>query len=188
MSRTCNRCQGQGDIIEDPCKTCRGTGRVQRNRKVKLRVPPGVEDGTTLRITAAGEAGERGAPPGDLYVVIVVKKDKRFEREGADLITDIKISFPVAALGGQVEAPSLTGPFKLKIPAGTQPGVHFRVEEKGLPQLKSRARGDLFVRVQVEVPKKLSKEEKRLIRELAQKIGENQIAKDGSVLRKVFGG
>jgi molecular chaperone DnaJ len=187
MAQTCQRCRGYGEIIENPCPHCTGTGRVRRDRKVKVRIPPGVEDGTTLRIGAAGEAGERGAPPGDLYVVVHVQGDKRFERDGANLVTDMAISFPLAALGGEVDVPAIEGSVRLKIPAGTQPGVHFRVSGHGLPQLKSRARGDLFVRIQVNVPKKLPKEQKQLIIDLAEKMGEKNHSKDEGVFRRVFG-
>lgn len=187
MAQTCGKCRGYGEIIEKPCPNCHGEGRVQKNTKVKLRIPPGVENGTTLRVAGSGEAGERGAPAGDLYVVIRVPEHKKFERDGANLFIDQTISFPVAALGGEIEVPTLEGNVHLKIPAGTQPGVHFRVAERGLPHLKSRDRGDLFVRVQVEIPKKLSKDERRLILELAEKQGETRHSKDESILKKVFG-
>jgi molecular chaperone DnaJ len=187
MAQTCGRCHGEGSIVETPCQNCRGAGRIQRPSKVKVRIPAGVENGTTLRISGQGEAGVRGGPHGDLYVVISVKEDKRFEREGANLFTDAAISFPMAALGGEIDVPSLEGPVRLKIPAGTQPGVHFRVTHQGLPQLRSRGRGDLFVRVQVIVPKKLSKEEKKIIQNLAAKMGENISDKDDGVFKRVFG-
>lgn len=187
MSQTCGNCRGRGEIIDKPCATCHGEGRVRQNRKVKVRIPPGVEDGTTLRISGAGEAGARGAPPGDLYVVIHIKEDKRFERDGANLLTDCTISFPVAALGGEVDVPGLDGNVRLKIPAGCQPGTHFRVADHGLPHLKSRGRGDLYVRVHVEIPKKLNKEERKLILDLADKFGETRHSKDDNVFRKVFG-
>jgi len=187
MAQTCPRCRGYGEIIENPCQTCSGTGRVHRNRKVKVRIPPGVEDGTTLRITGSGEAGERGAQAGDLYVVVRVIGDKRFEREGANIYTDATISFPLAALGGEIDVASLEGNVKLKIPAGTQPGVHFRVSDHGLPSLRSRSRGDLFVRIHVAVPKKLDKDERKLIQDLAVKLGETNLSKDEGVFRRVFG-
>ena len=188
MAQTCPRCRGYGEIVESPCMTCGGTGRVHRARKVKVRIPPGVENGTTLRISGAGEAGERGAPAGDLYVVIRVREDKRFERDGANLLTDFSISFPLAALGGEIDVPTLEGPVRLKIPAGTQPGSHFRVTGHGLPHLKSRGRGDLYVRAQVIVPKKLSKEEKKIVQDLAAKLGENTSSKEEGVFKRVFGG
>lgn len=187
MAQTCGRCRGYGEIIENPCSTCRGTGRVQRSKKIKVRIPPGVEEGTTLRISAAGEAGERGAPAGDLYVVVHVLRDQRFERDGANLLTDATISFPMAALGGEIDVPSLEGSVKLKIPAGTQPGIHFRVSGHGLPSLKSRAHGDLYVRVQVDVPKKLSKEDKKILQQLGEKWGDKKIVSDDGVFKKVFG-
>ncbi len=188
MAQTCPRCRGAGEIIEQPCAACRGTGRVHRNRKVKVRIPPGVENGTTLRISGAGEAGERGAAAGDLYVVIRVRDDKRFERDGADLYVDVPVSFPLAALGGEMEVQSLDGAVRLKVPPGTQPATLFRVAGHGLPHLKSRGRGDLYVRAQVSVPKKLTREEKKLIQEMAAKMGETRIAKDEGVFKRVFGG
>jgi molecular chaperone DnaJ len=188
MAQTCGRCRGFGEIIEKPCPACHGDGRVQRSTKVKMRIPPGVENGTTLRVTGAGEAGERGAPSGDLYVVVRVQENKLFERDGANLFINQTISFPVASLGGEIEVPTLDGNVHLKIPAGTQPGVHFRVADHGLPHLKSRDRGHLYVRIQVEVPKKMSKEERKLMLDLADRIGETRHNKDESVLRKVFGG
>ena len=187
MAQTCGRCRGQGEIIENPCGTCHGTGRIQRTQKIKVRIPPGVEDGTTLRIAGSGEAGERGGPPGDLYVVVHVTKDKNLERDGANLLADLTITFPLASLGGNVDVPSLDGNVRLKIPPGTQPGVHFRVSGHGLPHLKNRSRGDLYVRIQVSVPKKLTKEEKKLIQELGEKMGEKRISEDESVFKKVFG-
>lgn len=187
MTQTCNRCHGYGEIIENPCTTCRGTGRIEQNRTVKVRIPAGVDDGTTLRVGSAGEAGERGSPAGDLYVVVRVAKDKRFERDGSNLLTDLTISFPLAALGGEVNVPSLEGPVRLKIPPGTQPGVHFRVSGHGLPHLRSHQKGDLYVRIQVNVPKKLSKEDKKALQDLAAKWGEENIDKDSNVFKRVFG-
>lgn len=187
MAQTCPRCRGYGEIIENPCQACGGQGRVHRNKKVKVRIPPGVESGTTLRITGGGEAGERNSPAGDLYVVVHVKEDKRFERDGSNLITDATISFPMAALGGEIDVESIDGVVRLKIPAGTQPGVHFRVSERGLPHLKSRGRGDLYVRVQVNIPKKLTKEEKKLIQDLAALKGETNLGKDEGMFKRVFG-
>lgn len=188
MAQTCPTCRGTGEVIEDPCTNCRGAGRIQREKRVRVRVPPGVEDGTTLRISGAGEAGERNAPPGDLYVVIRVKPEKGMERHGADLHVEESISFPMAALGGEIEVASLDGPVQVKVPAGTQPGSRFRVSSHGLPYLKARGRGDLYVHIAVDVPKKLKKEERRLIEELADKMGETRSSKDPSVFKKVFGG
>ena len=187
MAQTCPRCRGYGEIIENPCQNCSGTGRIRRNRVVKVRIPPGVENGTTLRVTGAGEAGERGGPAGDLYVVVRVAEDKRFERDGANLLTDASISFPMAALGGEIDVDSLDGKVKLKIPSGTQPGVHFRLAGHGLPHLRGKSKGDLFVRVQVEIPKKMSKEERLLVQQLAAKIGDTGVSKDEGVFKRVFG-
>jgi len=188
ISQTCGRCRGYGEVIDKPCPACHGQGRVHKNKRVKVRIPPGVETGTTLRVSSEGEAGVRGAPPGDLYVVIQVRPDERFEREGANLFTDFNISFPLAALGGEISVPTLENPVRLKIPAGTQPGILFRIAEHGLPHLKNRSRGDLFVRIKVEVPKKLSKEDRKIISDLAERLGEDRISKDDGVFKRVFGG
>lgn len=188
MTQTCPRCHGTGEMIEHPCGSCHGRGRVQKDKTVRVRIPPGVENGTTLRIGGGGEAGERQAPPGDLYVVVRVRSHKQFERSGANLFIEQSISFPMAALGGHVEVPGIDGNVKLVIPAGTQPGVQFRVDGRGLPHLKSRGRGDLYVQIQVEVPKKLKKEEKKLIQDLAAKMGDGHVSKDGGgVFKRVFG-
>ena len=161
----CKKCHGEGTIITKPCKECRGTGRIEQSRKIDIKVPAGVEDGMRLRISGEGEAGERGNPSGDLYVVVHVKKHNTFERDEDDVILKVPISFSLAALGGEIDVPTLDGDAKLKIPAGTQPGTVFRMRGKGLPDLHGYGKGDQNVVVDVEVPKKLNKKQKDLLKQ-----------------------
>jgi molecular chaperone DnaJ len=187
LAQTCPRCQGEGQTVESPCPECRGQGRVRKTETVTVRLPPGVEEGTVLRVSGGGEAGERGAESGDLYVVVHVRADERFEREGEDLTTVCKVSMPLIALGGDVDVPTLEKPVKIHIPAGTQPGALLRVRGAGMPRLRGSGRGDLLVRVSVDVPTKLSKEQRRLLWELGQSLGETGIKADDGFLKKAFG-
>jgi len=160
----CRKCNGEGRYIKKKCPACKGNGRVEQSKKIDLKIPAGAETGTNLRITNAGQAGSRGAEPGDLYVIVHVKKHKLFEREGDDLHINVPVSFVTAALGGKIEVPTLDGNASLKIPAGTQPGTVFRMKGKGIPYLHGSGRGDEFVAVDVAVPKKLSKTQKDLLK------------------------
>jgi len=187
MARPCPRCGGEGRILESPCASCRGQGRVRTAETIKVRIPAGVEDGTTLRVAGGGEAGERGAPQGDLYVVIQVEEDERFQRDGADLLTEKKISIPLAALGGETEVPTVEASVRLRVPAGTAPGALLRVRGEGMPRLGASGRGDLLVRVQVDVPSRLTKEQRQLFAQLAQSLGETGISADEGLLKRVFG-
>lgn len=165
--RTCEVCHGEGRVIEHPCRECRGTGRVERVRKILVKVPPGVEDGSRLRMAGEGEAGERGGPRGDLYVFIRVKPHPVFTREGNDIFCEVPLSFVQAALGDEIEVPTLDGKAKLRIPEGTQTGTVFRLKGKGLPYLRGHGRGDQHVRVKVVTPTHLSAEQKELLRKFA---------------------
>lgn len=187
FAQACPRCRGEGRMVENPCAPCHGQGRVSKVETVKVRIPAGVEDGTTLRVTGGGEAGERGASPGDLYVVIVVREDSRFQREGADLLVMKAISIPLAVLGGDVEVPTVEKTVTLRIPPGTAAGTLLRVRGEGMPHLRSNGRGDLMVRIRVDVPTKLTKEQKQLFTQLAQSMGEKGAVLDESLLKKVFG-
>jgi molecular chaperone DnaJ len=164
---TCGTCKGEGKVIDTPCRQCRGTGLVQRTRKISVKIPPGVDDGSRLRIPGEGEAGERGGPPGDLYVVVHIKPHEFFVREDEDILCEVPITFSQAALGAEIEVPTLDGKAKLKIPPGTQSGTIFRLKGKGMPSLKGYGRGDQHVRVIVRTPTNLSNREKELFRELA---------------------
>ncbi len=186
LAQTCPRCQGAGQAVETPCPDCRGHGRTRTSENVTVRVPAGVEDGTVLRVTGGGEAGERGSTPGDLYVVIHVRPDERFERDGDNLVTERHVSTPLAALGGDVEIPTLEKPIKIHVPAGTQSGALLRLRGSGMPALRGGERGDLFVRVIVDVPTKLTKDQKRLMAELGQSLGETGITDEG-FFKKAFG-
>jgi molecular chaperone DnaJ len=172
ISTTCSQCYGQGQIITDPCEDCQGSGRVKVQREVNLKVPPGVDTGSRLRLRGEGEPGVGGGPPGDLYVVIQVEAHKFFERHGDDVLCRVPISFPQAALGASIEVPTLGGEEALKIPAGTQSGSMFRIRGAGLPRLRGHGRGDEMVQLNVVTPQKLNKRQKELLKELAEISGE----------------
>lgn len=169
---TCDRCHGSGKIIEHPCPTCRGRGQVQKTHTVEVNIPAGVETGSRLRMQGFGETGERGGPSGDLYIVMRVKPDPRFRRQEDDLISEVSISSIQAALGTEVEVPTLDGPELVKIPEGTQHGDTIRLKGKGVKHLRGGGRGDQHVVVAVRTPTKLSGREKELLRELAELRGE----------------
>jgi molecular chaperone DnaJ len=165
ISRTCSRCNGEGKVITDPCPTCRGRRRVERERTLSVKIPAGVETGNTIRLTGEGELGTYGGPPGDLYVYMAVDEHPLFKRDGQDILCDVPISFTQAALGSEIEVPTLTGSTKLKIPAGTQPGHVIRLRGKGFPHLRGSGYGDQLCRVAVEVPSKLTSRQKELLQE-----------------------
>ncbi len=181
VSQTCPRCRGTGQVIERPCRKCGGEGRTEAPTRIKLKIPAGIEDGSRLRSVRNGEAGIRGGPHGDLYVVIHVKEHEVFEREGEHLFCEVPVSFTTAALGGEVKVPTLEGPAQLKIPAGTQGATAFKLRGKGMPVLNSSNRGDLIVRVLVEVPTRLNAEQRKKLEEFAELMGE-----DNSPLHKGF--
>jgi len=162
---TCNKCQGTGQMIKKPCNKCDGTGRAEKDKKIEIKIPAGVEHGMRLRVQGEGEAGERGAMSGDLYVQIRVKKHEDFERRGNDIYLEQKITFPQAAIGTKLEVPTLDGTATLKIPSGTQPGTIFSMKGHGIPDINGYGTGAQLVRVVVEVPKKLTKKQKELLEE-----------------------
>ena len=167
IAQTCPHCKGAGRILEKPCKTCHGDGKHQRSSKIKLKIPAGVEGGSRLRSQGNGEAGFRGGPAGDLYVVLFVKVHEIFKRDGDDLICDVPVSFVQAALGAELEVPTLEGRATIKIPAGTQPATTFRLKGKGVKNLHGYGHGDLHVRVQVEVPTHLNSLQKAKLQEFS---------------------
>ena len=170
---TCPQCRGTGETIADPCDACHGDGRVQRESRIKLRIPAGVDTGNRLRSTSNGDAGARGGAAGDLYVFIHVREHDIFEREGTDLACDAPLPFSVAALGGELKVPTLGGQSSIKIPPGTQGGTVFRIRGKGMPGLGGAGVGDLHVRVQVEVPTKLNSDQQEKLRAFAESIGQH---------------
>jgi len=164
VERTCPTCGGAGRTIKNPCKICRGSGRVQRERSLNVSVPAGVDDGTRIRLSGEGEAGQRGAPAGDLYVDIAVRPHPIFQRDGANILVRVPLRMTQAALGGHVEVPSIDGGrSKVTIPAGTQTGDQFRLRGKGFSVLRSAARGDMYVQVMVETPQNLSPKQRELL-------------------------
>jgi molecular chaperone DnaJ len=172
VSQTCPRCRGAGQVIEKPCSKCRGEGRVERSSRVKLKIPAGINEGSRLRSVGNGEAGIRGGPPGDLYVVIHIKEHKVFQREDDHLYCEVPIPFSVAALGGEIDVPTLEGKAHLKVPAGTQSGQMFKLRGKGIVNINSRGQGDLFARLIVEVPSRLNAEQRRKLEEFAALCGD----------------
>ena len=164
ISRTCEQCGGTGTIIRDPCKHCGGSGTERTKKMISLNIPAGVDTGSQLKITGEGEAGPRGGPSGNLYVVIEVEPHPIFDRHGDDLLCEVPITFTTAALGGSVQVPTLDGKVSLKIPAGTQSGKIFRLRGKGIPNLHGYGQGDLHVRIIVETPQKLTKEQRELLK------------------------
>jgi molecular chaperone DnaJ len=166
IERTCASCRGTGRIIRNPCKNCRGSGLVQKERVLNVDVPPGVEEGTRIRLSGEGAAGVNGGPPGDLYIFLSIAEHPIFQRDGHDLHCRVPVSFVTASLGGSIEVPTLDGGrAKVTVPEGTQPGRQFRLRAKGMPVLRSAQKGDLYVEVAVETPVKLSKRQKELLRE-----------------------
>src|SRR5476651_2061710 len=166
LERTCPGCQGRGQMIEDPCPSCAGSGRVTRDRALSVNIPSGVEDGTRIRLAGEGEAGLRGGPPGDLYIFLSIAAHAFFQRDGADLHCRAPISMTTAALGGEFEVPTIDGgKTRVKIPEGTQSGRRFRLQAKGMPVLRSKQMGDMYVQVVVETPQNLTKRQRELLAE-----------------------
>jgi molecular chaperone DnaJ len=175
LQSACPNCQGMGSTVETPCKTCRGSGRVEIERSVKVTFPAGIDDGQTLRVPSQGLAGTQGGPAGHLYVDVQIEPDPRFERDGANLLHALRVSYPDAALGSEVEVAGLDDEMiKVKVPSGAQPGDTVVVRGKGLPELNRNRRGDLVVVVQVAVPKKLSRKAKKLLEELQAELASSE--------------
>jgi len=169
VARTCGQCRGTGSIISSPCTTCRGTGRVQQTRKLTVKIPAGIASGQRLRLSGEGEAGAGGGPAGDLYVVVHVQEHPFFHRDGNDLFCEIPLNYTTLSLGGEITIPSLEGEQTLKIPEGTQTGATFRLRGKGMPDVVAgRGRGDLLVTVKVVTPRKLTKEQRKVLEQLAE--------------------
>jgi molecular chaperone DnaJ len=166
LERTCVACQGRGQVIDTPCPSCSGAGRVTRERTLSVNIPPGVEDGTRIRLGGEGEAGVRGGPAGDLYIFLSLSAHPFFQREGADLHCRVPISMVAATLGGEIEVPTIKGDdTRVKVPEGTQSGRRFRLQGKGMPVLRSKQSGDMYVQVVVETPQKLTKRQRELLNE-----------------------
>jgi len=167
VARTCPQCRGAGKTITSPCKTCRGAGRVSKEKKITVKIPAGIATGQQLRLQGEGEAGHAGGPSGSLYVVIHVQEHEYFRRDGVNLFCEIPVNFPTVALGGEIDVPTLNGTEKVKVPEGTQTGTTLRLRGKGMPDVNGHGKGDLFATVQVITPKKLSKDQRQVLEQLA---------------------
>ena len=166
IERTCPACQGRGEVIDDPCEDCNGLGRVARERTLSVNIPAGVEDGTRIRLAGEGEAGLRSGPPGDLYIFLSLKPDPFFQRDGSDVFCRVPISMVKAALGGHIDVPTLEETVtRVKIPPGTESGKQFRLKGKGMPVLRTKMMGDMYIQVDVETPKNLTKRQRELLEE-----------------------
>ncbi len=183
--RPCPTCQGEGNIVEEPCKNCHGQGIVKQTSSIHIKIPPGVETGSRLRVPGEGEMGPHNGPPGDLYVMITVKDHKLFQREGANLYYEKQISFVQAALGDNVEIPTLERPVDFKIPSGTQSGTTFRLKGQGMPHLRWSGKGNLYVKVKVVTPRKLNPKQKELLQEFADISGDEIKSDDKGFFDKV---
>ena len=171
-SRTCSTCEGEGEVVESPCTKCGGKGSTRKVKTIEVDIPAGIDDGQMIKLSGQGELGSKGGPRGDLYIVVNVKKHSLFTREGYDIYFDMPITFAQAALGDEIEVPTLDGKVKYSIPEGTQTGTVFRLREKGIPKLRGNNRGDQYVKVVVDTPKKLNDRQKELLREFAKECGE----------------
>lgn len=174
IQQTCPQCRGNGTVVNDPCGTCQGRGRVRDNKTISVKIPPGVDTGDRIRLTSEGEAGQKGGPAGDLYVHVIVKEHPIFTRDGVNLHCHVPISFSLAALGGEIEVPTLDGRVALKIPAETQTGKLFRLRGKGVRTVRSATVGDLLCQVVVETPVKLDKQQKELLQQFEDSMSENR--------------
>ncbi len=184
VERTCQTCQGRGQVISDPCTACHGAGRLTKERTLSVNIPAGVEDGTRIRLAGEGEAGLRGGPTGDLYIFLSIKPHEFFQRDGADLFCRVPISMTVAALGGEIEVPTIDGKkARVAVPEGTQAGKQFRLRSKGMPVLRSGQAGDMYIQVSVETPVNLSRRQKELLKEFEQEAKDNSPQSDGFFAR-----
>ena len=185
QTRTCDRCNGTGEVVETPCPDCNGSGKVRRHRSLSVNIPEGVDTGTKLRMSNEGEAGEKGAPNGDLYIIIKVKPHEIFERKNDDIYCEVPINFVQATLGDEIKVPTLEGKVKFKVPVGTQPGTSFRLKNKGISHINGYGRGDEYIKIKVVIPKKLNTEQKELLIKFANVSGEEINPEHKGFLKKV---
>jgi molecular chaperone DnaJ len=185
VRRTCSQCNGRGQIIRRPCKECKGDGYLRKERKLKVTIPAGVDTGTRLRLTGEGQPGVNGGPPGDLYVLLKVQEHPIFDREEYDLHCTVPVNVAQAALGTEVDILTFDGLQTVKVPEGTQKGSHIKLKGLGVPSLQGRGRGDLYVNVDVKIPTKLSREQRKLFEQLRETLPEENEPQEKSLLDKV---
>ena len=183
--RTCSTCNGEGEINESPCNKCHGKGSVRKTKTIEVDIPAGIDDGQMIKLSGQGEVGEKGGPRGDLYIVVNVQKHEIFTREGYDVYIEMPIRFTQAALGDKLEVPTLDGKVSYNLPEGTQTGTVFRLREKGIPKLRSNSRGDQYVKVIIDTPKKLNDEQKELLRKFDESCGNKVHEKQRSWKSKI---
>lgn len=179
MASTCPTCHGNGTVVKNPCKPCKGKGRLTEHRKIRLNIPAGVDTGTRLRVATEGEGGYMGGPPGDLFVEIRVKQHPKFEREGEHLFSALNVPYVQMLLGAEIEVPTVTGKATVEIPRGLKPNENVKLAGEGLPSLRGNRRGDIYFQVQVEMPEKLDKDEEKALREIAKAKGLKVSAEGG---------
>lgn len=184
-SRICSTCEGEGEVIESPCPKCSGRGSTRKVKTIEVDIPAGIDDGQMIKLSGQGEIGSKGGPRGDLYLVINVERHPLFTREGNDIHFEMPITFVQAALGDEIEVPTLDGKVKYKVPEGTQSGTVFRLREKGIPRIRGNSRGDQYVKVVVDVPKKLNESQKDILREFAKECGKEVHERQNSFLKKI---
>ena len=186
VERTCARCQGEGEVIDKPCRTCNGAGRVRREKTLSVNIPAGVDDGTRIRLAGEGEPGMRGAPPGDLYIFVSVAPHDVFHRDGANIYCQVPLPMTTAALGGALEVPTVEGMrARVTIPEGAQSGDQFRLRGKGMSQLRSRARGDMYIEIEVETPRNLSPKQREILKEFREAGGDSNSPKSTDFFDRV---
>ena len=171
-SRTCSTCNGEGEIIETPCPKCHGKGHTRKVKTIEVDIPAGIDDGQMIKLSGQGEIGKKGGPRGDLYIVVSIKEHPLFTRDGFDVYFEMPITFVQATLGDEIEVPTIDGKVKYTIPEGTQSGTTFRLRDKGIPRLRGNSRGDQYIKITVEIPKKLNEKQKDILREFAKECGE----------------
>lgn len=184
-SRTCSTCNGEGEIIETPCPKCHGKGHTRKVKTIEVDIPAGIDDGQMIKLSGQGEIGKKGGPRGDLYIVVSIKEHPLFTRDGFDVYFEMPITFVQATLGDEIEVPTIDGKVKYTIPEGTQSGTTFRLRDKGIPRLRGNSRGDQYIKITVEIPKKLNEKQKDILREFAKECGEEVHEKKKSFGQKL---
>ena len=184
IRQTCSHCRGSGSILEKPCQDCYGNGVLRKSKSLPITIPPGVDNGTRLRVSGEGDAGQRGGPSGDLYVTLRVRPHEIFERNNLDISVDVPLPFNIATLGGHIDVPTITGKENLKVPAGIQNGTRLRLKGKGIPSLSGKGRGDQYVRITIEVPTGLNADQKQKLKAFADACDENNNPKTKAFQKK----